>query len=182
MASPEMTPYKKRQPAPDYVRRASGQMATDCKAKGYAAAGSKEKSARTNFSAATHMLPTPSKTPQKAPSQETAAQIGTFARNLFPSDEADLLAPRAKRPKHYSGMTLESFTAEEMEEPIEIFTDSHDRVPERDGSPSNPFFGTTTAPSPAKGRSKRQTVRIPGEGLVSVEEASKREDGMVFVL
>lgn len=184
MASPESSPYKKRQPAPDYVRRASGKTATDCKAKGPTAPGMKDKLTRnTTFSSASGMLPTPSKTPQKAPSQETAAHIETFARNLFPSDDADVLAPRAKRPKHYSGMTMESFTAEEIEDPIEIFTDSQDRVPAKDRSASNPFYGTPVLPSsPPKGRSKQQRVRIPGEGMVPIEEACKREDGMVFVL
>lgn len=184
MASPESSPYKKRQPAPDFVRRASGKAAPDCKAKGPSATGSKEKpTPHTMFSTAAGMLPTPSKTPQKPPSQQTAAHIETFARNLFPSDDSDLLTPRAKRAKHYTGMTMESFTAEEVEDPIEIFTDSQDRVPAKDASPSNPFYGkSTSVPSPSKIRSKRQTVRIPGEGMVSIEEASKRDDGMIFVL
>lgn len=179
MASPEMTPYNQRKPAPDYVRRAQGRMNRD-----QAATGSKDKSTRgALFSAATHMLPTPSKTPQKPPSQETAAQIGSIARNIFPSEDADILAPRAKRPKHYTGMTLESFTATEVEDPIAIFTDSQDRIPERDEDPSNPFNGSTTSvPAPVRSRSKRQTVRIPGEGLVPLDEATKRDDGMVFTL
>lgn len=80
-------------------------------------------------------------------------------------------------------MTLESFSAEEVEDPIAIFTDSNERIPQKDESEANPFFTKTAPPSePSKRRSKRRQVAIPGEDSQSVEEASRRDDGMVYVL
>lgn len=78
-------------------------------------------------------------------------------------------------------MTLESFRAEVAEEDIEIFTDSQDRVPKKDDSKSNPFVGNATNAEPSKRRTKRR-VHVPGEGVQSVDEASRREDGMIYVL
>lgn len=80
----------------------------------------------------------------------------------------------------YPAVTMESSTAEEAQEPITIFTDSQDRVPEKDDSQVNPFYGNSAA-EPSKRQSKKKLVSIPGEGLQSVEEATCREDGMVFV-
>lgn len=78
-------------------------------------------------------------------------------------------------------MTLESFRAEVAEEDIEIFTDSQDRIPKKDESKSNPFVGNAPAAEPSKRRTKRK-VHVPGEGSQSVDEASRREDGMIYVL
>jgi hypothetical protein len=92
--------------------------------------------------------------------------------------------PSSKKrvPKKYSGLTLDSFTAEALDDDsIEIFTDSKDRVPERDESAENPFYGRA-APEPSKRRSKRRNVSVPGEKAQTVEEASERQDGMVYVL
>lgn len=76
---------------------------------------------------------------------------------------------------------MESFTVEEEEDPISIFTDSQDRIPEKDISDANPFYGNSVA-EPSKRQSRRKVVSIPGEGIQSVDEASRREDGMVYVL
>ncbi|KAL7793087.1 hypothetical protein V8C37DRAFT_379246 [Trichoderma ceciliae] len=177
MASPVASPRKKRQPAADSVRRVSAALTVEASA----ASGSKDKSAVTRSVASSSlMLPTPSKTPQKPPSSKTTTQIQSFARNLFPPEETDVSSPRKKRAKKYSGMTLESFRAEVAEEDIEIFTDSQDRVPKKDDSKSNPFLGNATNPEPSKRRTKRK-VLIPGEGAQSVDEASRREDGMIYV-
>ena len=80
-------------------------------------------------------------------------------------------------------MTLESFTVEEPEASISIFTDSRDRVPEKDRGEDNPFWGNNhveeTAPRP---RGKRARVHIAGEGNRPMDEALDREDGLVYVL
>lgn len=88
---------------------------------------------------------------------------------------------KKRAPKKYSGMTLDSFTAEAADDSIEIFTDSRERLPERDESAENPFYGETVA-EPTKRRSKRRNVSVPGEKAHTVEEASERQDGMVYVL
>lgn len=79
-------------------------------------------------------------------------------------------------------MSLESFNAEEVEDPITIFTDSRERVPQKDESDENPFLSRAAPSEPTKRRSKRRQVAIPGEDAQSVEEASRRDDGMVYVL
>ncbi|KAL6818485.1 hypothetical protein GGI42DRAFT_7206 [Trichoderma sp. SZMC 28013] len=178
MASPVASPRKKRQAVADSVRRVTASLAAEASA----ASGSKDKSvAGRSAAAASLMLPTPSKTPQKPPSSKATAHIQTFARNLFPvAEETELSSPRKRRSKKYSGMTLESFRAEVAEGDIEIFTDSQDRIPKKDESKSNPFVGNATAAEPSKRRTKRK-VHVPGEGPQSVDEASRREDGMIYV-
>ncbi|OPB46974.1 hypothetical protein A0O28_0070980 [Trichoderma guizhouense] len=178
MASPVASPRKKRQSAADSVRRVTASLAAEASA----ASGSKDKSVAGRSAAASSlMLPTPSKTPQKPPTAKATAHIQTFARNLFPvAEETELSSPRKRRSKKYSGMTLESFRAEVAEEDIEIFTDSQDRIPKKDESKSNPFVGNAPAAEPSKRRTKRK-VHVPGEGSQSVDEASRREDGMIYV-
>jgi hypothetical protein len=80
---------------------------------------------------------------------------------------------------------MDSFVAEDVEEPIEIYTDSHERIPEKDDSTDNPFYGDMAVPAAeeaAPRRSKRRLVHVPGEGRQTVDEAMKRQDGLVYVL
>lgn len=95
-----------------------------------------------------------------------------------------IASPRKRQAKKYSGITLESFIAEDVEQPIAIFTDSRDRVPSVDRSSQNPFYGSNeeAQPEPTRKRSKRRQVTIPGVGAESVEEAVRRDDGIVYVL
>lgn len=183
--SPMASPQKKRQPALDSVRRASSFMASQgiqaATALGLDAPA--QRPANLSVTRAAGMLPTPSKTPQKPPNEKTAANIMSIARNLFPSETEEAMpSPKKRRTKKYTGISMNSFKAEEVEEPIEIFTDSQDRIPTKDESDANPFYGDDAAPAePTKRRSKRKQVNIPGEGAYSIDEASRREDGMVYV-
>lgn len=164
------SPQKKRQPALDAVRRAPVNMGESSQSALGRPASSATRSAG--------MLPTPSKTPQKPPNEKTSANIKSIARNLFAESEV-IASPKKRRTKKYTGISMESFTAEEIEDPIEIFTDTRDRIPTRDESNSNPFFGDVQEPEPSK-RGKRK-VKVPGEGIKTIDEASRREDGMVYV-
>lgn len=182
--SPMPSPQKKRQPAADSVRRASGSLTAEGTASAAAALGLDELSAQKSRASAPRsatMLPTPSKTPRKSTAGKQSTEIDSIKRNLFSSNQDSDLGAGKKKAKRYSGMTMESFKAEDIEEPIEIFTDSQDRVPERDTSALNPFYGQH-APEPTKSRSTRKRVAIPGEGMVPIEEASRRDDGMLFNL
>lgn len=132
------------------------------------------------------MLPTPDKTPKKRPFKP-ADNIKNIARTLFPvrpeTIEEVMPSPRKAR-KHYTlgglGPVVES---DEEEGRIQVYTDSHDRVPELDESEDNPFLHAQPSSSePPRRSSKRLKVEIPGEGEVSVEEAQKREDGLIYVL
>ncbi|KAL6886407.1 hypothetical protein HDV57DRAFT_388740 [Trichoderma longibrachiatum] len=178
MTSPASSPRKKRQPAADSVRRVTATLTAEAAV----ASGSKEKTVAGRAVASSSLpLPTPSKTPQKPPSSKDVAQLQAFARNLFPvAEEAELSSPRKKRSKKYSSVTLETFRAEVAAEDIEIFTDSQDRIPKKDDSKSNPFIGNATSAEPSKRRTKRK-IHVPGEGSQSVDEVSRREDGMIYV-
>jgi len=125
------------------------------------------------------MLITPAKTPQKPPSQKTRDNIQAVARSLFNESEV-MPTPKKSRTQNY---VLDSFSADDnIEEPIAIYTDSHERIPEVDRSAANPFYGDRPAPAVGLRRSKRQMVSIPGEGMISIDEAVRRDDGRLKVL
>lgn len=143
---------------------------------------STRQTASATISRTTGMLPTPAKTPKKAPSEKNPAIQGV-ARNLFASDDEAMPNRKSTRAKKYTGISLDSFRVED--EPIEIFTDSKERIPEKEESADNPFYGEAGrvgAEEPALRRSKRRHVHVPGEGRQTVEEVMKREDGLVYVL
>ncbi|KFA53168.1 hypothetical protein S40293_03139 [Stachybotrys chartarum IBT 40293] len=169
--SPTRSPQKKSQRTATSSSRAQAKKAAE------AAANTAE----------AHMLPTPSKTPRKAPHADQVRQIASVARSLFaqsPLPESPL--PKKMRNKKYSGMSMESFKAEDVEEDIDIFIDAENRstrysVPKKDASQNNPFRVTAIPSESTPRRSKRRKVLIPGEGVVPVEEAVKRSDGRVMV-
>ncbi|KAF4344919.1 hypothetical protein FBEOM_1205 [Fusarium beomiforme] len=183
IASP--LPHKKRMPSSDFVRRATENMQAETSHDG----SSRRTHARSTSSVtgAAGMLPTPSKTPQKPPTEKKSAHIKSVARNLFSSDADEAtLTPRKRASKKYSGISMESFSVEEVEEPIEIFTDTRDRVPVRDQSQENPFltlenplFGDAPRPEVTKRHDKRK-VKVPGEGIKTVDDLADRKDGMVY--
>jgi hypothetical protein len=129
------------------------------------------------------MLPTPAKTPaRKDALAQNHLNIQSFARNLFASDEPVMPKSRSKQGRKY---VLDSFANEEEDDTVQIFTDSHERVPEIDRSAENPFWGEQhSVPEPAKRRTRRkqQTVNVPGEGERKLDDLVGREDGMVYVL
>ncbi|WQF86145.1 hypothetical protein CDEST_11159 [Colletotrichum destructivum] len=184
--SPASTPQKKRQPAQDSVQRASGFMSaanTSHAASSLGTDGTSHQPHNTSVTRRSGMLPTPAKTPKKAPSEKQSALIKSVARNLFPAEEEGLATPKRKRtPKKYSGSSLESVTATEVEQQIEIFTDSQDRIPEADESVDNPFYGdSAVVDREPPGRRSKRRVAVPGEVPQAVDKALQREDGMVYV-
>lgn len=129
------------------------------------------------------MLPTPIKTPTQR-TTGVVPGIRSIARNLFPirgeSAEEAMPSPKKARKK-YGGFSMGG--AEDADAPIAIYTDSTDRIPEADLSADNPFYGPGAAdPEPATRSSKRRKILIPGEGEVTVEEAERRKDGLIFCL
>ncbi|KAK4229453.1 hypothetical protein QBC38DRAFT_110072 [Podospora fimiseda] len=123
------------------------------------------------------MLITPAKTPQKAPTPKAKAKVSGFARTLFKSEEEVAQAPKAPAFKFDSLFGGESF------ESIEIYTDSHERIPEIDRSSENPFFSEAPRRSERQKAKKNKSpdmVYIPGEGKIPVDEAVKRDDGMLI--
>lgn len=169
----------------DSTRRASGTLTAEGTAAAAAALGLTAHSnteTRNSLSARSGMLPTPAKTPaRKSASAQNEMNIQAIARNLFAPD-GEIMPSSKKRAKNY---VLDSFSVDDANDSIEIYTDSNERIPELDTSAENPFWGNhPAAPEPAKRRSKRKqpTVMVPGEGECNVDEVVGREDGMVFVL
>ena len=136
------------------------------------------------------MLPTPVKTPKK----KLVNQANNAARALF-QENPDMVdfepSPRRNRKaKRYNGFSLESFSAENKDGSgqIQIYTDSRDRVPQADGSQSNPFVehemnGETSIVRKVAGTSKRRKVcgerkKVDPQVAAAIEE----DDGMVYVL
>lgn len=133
------------------------------------------------------MLPTPSKTPRKQPDEKLEAGVRAVARNLFASESStsgEAASPRKRKAKTYTGLSLESFRAEEVEEDIAIFTDTRDRLPEVDDSAENPFYSNAESQQPTTTRrsTRVKKVLVPGVGRIPVEEAVQRSDGVVYVL
>jgi hypothetical protein len=144
-------------------------------------------SSKSHQKTATSMLPTPAKTPRKQPDEKFEAGVRAVARNLFAGDASTsdaVASPRKRKAKTYTGVSLDSFRAEDLEDEIPIFTDSRDRLPEVDHSAENPFYGSTAEDQqPSTRRSTRaKKVLIPGLGRIPVDEAVQRSDGIVYVL
>ncbi|KAK3381552.1 hypothetical protein B0H63DRAFT_524261 [Podospora didyma] len=184
MTSPTHSPQKRRAPAMDSLRRASGTLATQGSARAASVFDLTSKNelprGRTGASTSGGMLITPAKTPQKPPTENSKVKIGAIARNLFHSDDEFMPAPTKTRAERY---TLDSFcSVHETNSDVEIYTDSHERIPEVDLSNDNPFYGNhAPAPESPRRRSKRQEakVHIPGEGETTVDEAVRRSDGVL---
>ncbi|ETS78247.1 hypothetical protein PFICI_10309 [Pestalotiopsis fici W106-1] len=185
ISTPGTSPQKKRAPAMDSVTRAPRATHLAPSSARSAPTSAPQSKSTNNLSVAT-MLPTPSKTPRKQPDDNLEAGVRAVARNLFASESSSsnsVASPRKRKTKTYTGLSLESFRAEEVEEDITIFTDSRDRLPEVDGSAENPFYGNTEDPQPTSTRrsTRVKKVSIPGVGRVPVEEAVQRGDGIVYV-
>ena len=142
---------------------------------------------------AANMLPTPAKTPRKKPVQPAAVQAA--AKILFPSrpDTVEDAMPklRKRRNKRHVGFSLYSSAEDDgdagLENPIEIYTDSKDKVPELDLSEDNPFYDqhvqTVAPPEPRKAKGgKKRKAENSIDASVEIEEAFNREEGMVYVL
>ncbi|KAH8666351.1 hypothetical protein BX600DRAFT_549443 [Xylariales sp. PMI_506] len=186
LSTPSGSPQKRRAPAMDSIRRASGTLTAESAASAAEFLGIGSSSAASS-SAVSHqkagMPPTPAKTPRKQSSDKLDAGVRGVARNLFPNESTteDISSPRKRKPKKYNGVGLDSFRAEEVEEDIEIYTDSRDRLPEVDNSAENPFYGETSLEPSTRRSVRKKKVIIPGEGKVTVDDAVQRDDGIVYV-
>jgi hypothetical protein len=127
------------------------------------------------------MLPTPVKTPKKS-AEKPPAELASISRTLFgvrpdSVDEA-FPTPRRGRGKYSNVLDVEE------EAPIKIYTDSKERVPELDMDPENAFLvhQNSVVPDPVKKPKVITMVKIPGEGEITLEEAVKRDDGIVYML
>ena len=146
-----------------------------------------------SLNVAVDMLPTPAKTPRKNFVQPAAVE--TAARVLFPSrpDTVEDAMPnsRKRRSKRHVGFSLYSPMEDDgglgLENKIEIYTDSKDKVPELDPSEDNPFYDqhsqTVGFADPRKRKdSRKRKAEHSIDASAEIEEAFNREEGMVYVL
>lgn len=160
-------------------------------------------SSRRNFNSTTimsdGMLPTPVKTPQK---KHKIVDSSTAARLLFQPqtmvnsrgqvqvhtsiDDAVPNNKRTKKSAKYSGLSLESFMAEDepTEGNIEIFTDSRDRIPDTNDGEDNPFLETPQQDLANKKpvRNVKKKASKTSENGDAIEESLQRDDGILYVL
>ena len=193
MATPAISPQKKRLPPLDSSRRASGTLTAEATAHAAVALGlspaptparkPESLSTRRGAAASAGMLMTPAKTPQRPPNEKVKAKVKSVARNLFHSDEEEAM-PSPRKVRTQTDNPDSFYSGDAAETSFQIFTDSHGRIPEVDNSVDNPFYvgPNPVAPEAPRRRSKRNTVSIPGEGKVPIDEAIRREDGMLIVL
>jgi hypothetical protein len=128
------------------------------------------------------MLPTPSETPRKRPLQ-TEASLKSTARVLFPSRPANIdeVVPTPRKSRKTKDLfTLESFAnaAEEAPEKIQIFTDSKERVPERDDEEDNPFV---VKKGKGKARAAPQKPKKTDARAEQMNAAADRDEGIVYL-
>ncbi|KAK0673025.1 hypothetical protein QBC41DRAFT_299131 [Cercophora samala] len=182
MASPSLSPQKKRTAAMDSPRRTltAASVSDAASALGFSKRSSGLLAPRATIASSSGMLITPAKTPQKPPTEESKAKVEAFARTLFRAEDEVMPSPRRARTQTH---TLDSFTEQASDESFQIHVDSHERIPEVDRSIDNPFYveSSRAAVPSAPRRSQRQMVSVPGEGQITIEEAIQREDGLVTV-
>ncbi|RKF62206.1 hypothetical protein OnM2_035009 [Erysiphe neolycopersici] len=120
------------------------------------------------------MLPTPAKTPVKRPLKPSSS-ITSIARNLFPA-QSSKFNELVMTPRRKGNTKIKS-------DRIEVFTDPHDRIPEKDSCPNNPFHvdSSSNLSQLQRQAKKRRKVIVPGEGVQSVEELQRRNDGLLYV-
>lgn len=129
------------------------------------------------------LLPTPAKTPRH---QKSVGHFGVEARSLFPGNASS--SSHTKNTKKPSGFSLDSFHEDSTGNngPIEIFTDSRDRVPVVNQSLDNPFSSksepkmSSDSETPKAKRQRGPSRHVAPE--INPKEAVKRTDGMLYTL
>ncbi|KAK5128479.1 hypothetical protein LTR85_003147 [Meristemomyces frigidus] len=126
------------------------------------------------------MLPTPSKTPKK----RNVAALNSTSRILSfqPNNANDVMPSSRKIKKHgrfnsMNGFDLYDEEREARNEQVDIYTDVNARVPEMDEAEDNPFLG----PKRSASRPQRRGRRGPTAEDEEMEEAARREEGVVYV-
>ncbi|KAL1898355.1 hypothetical protein Cpir12675_001981 [Ceratocystis pirilliformis] len=133
---------------------------------------------------------TPAKTPRKAALRNE--NLDSISRNIFSASttlvdtKSPELTPRRRRVKKYTGSSLDSIIADEPDEEdpdIPIFTDAADRPFVIRNTEDDPFLRKAPSmmppPTPRR-RSPRKNVLVAGEGRITVEDAIKRDDGIIY--
>lgn len=132
------------------------------------------------------MLATPAKTPTSKKTAIAAGSINSVARNLFPYSRASTIdeampSPKKKGRKKLAGFEINSDAEEEP--PIQIYTDSKDRIPEVDKD--SPFYdnkGKASNPKLISRTTKRRKVAGAVEAEHEYGSETNGTNGAVFTL
>lgn len=179
MSPPATSPQKKRQP-PSASRSVSGSLTAASIRNAAVALGQSQKMDHLSSARAALALPTPAKTPARKHPEQNEKDVNAIARNLFGRQQSPKKSRTARRNHDIS---VDSFEIHDEEAPIQIFTDSENRLPEVDNSNENPFYGeagiaASTAPVRRSSRNKKSAA-VEKE---IVEEKLRRDDGLLYVL
>lgn len=127
------------------------------------------------------LLPTPVKTPNS--NKKSYADLGNVARSLFPTAPST----RAKKTKNPTGFSLGSFDegSDGSHNPIEIFTDTRDRIPAVNNNPDNIFttraeITMLSSTEPVMPKRRKLTSSVTPE--LDPKDTVKRDDGMLYTL
>lgn len=140
------------------------------------------------------MLPTPAKTPRKRVAADQTVLKSTV-RVLFPNRPAtiDDAMPSPRKHKQptsaHNSFSISALADEGDDEAssskIEIYTDSKERVPSMDEDENNPFL-SRNATSKKKvievSQTTRRRVKPKSEKDKQMEEATQKDEGMIYVL
>lgn len=133
----------------------------------------------------TTMLPTPAKTPRKEV-EVPAATLRSTARVLFPpracNGNAEEFMPNARQRRSRGFLSLSLDGTDGSGGQIQIYTDSHERIPDVDPNEDNPFY---VSKEKTEGQAQQSSqVAQGGDRKMNkeLEKAIKRKDGMVYVL
>ncbi|ROW03310.1 hypothetical protein VSDG_01350 [Cytospora chrysosperma] len=178
-SSPATASPQKKRLAPSDTRRVSSSLTVESIRNAAVALGQSQKmESLTTSSQAALALPTPAKTPAHKHSVQSETNVNAIARNLFSKQQS----PKKSRTKQYK---LDSFevVAEAEAESFQIYTDSHDRVPEPDAAGDNPFYGEAGIAASARPvrRSSRNKKNVVNGGVSELDEVIKRDDGLLYV-
>lgn len=178
MSPPATSPQKKRQP-PSASRSVSGSLTAASIRNAAFALGQSQKMDHLSARAGPG-LPTPAKTPARKHPEQNEKDVNAIARNLFGRQPSPKKTRTARRNNDIS---VDSFEIHDEEAPIQIFTDSENRLPQVDTSNENPFYGeagiaASTAPVRRSSRNKKNAA-VEKE---IVEEKLRRDDGLLYVL
>lgn len=137
--------------------------------------------ASSSSSRAALALPTPAKTPTHKHSEQKQKDVNAVARTLFSKPQQPNI--KKVRSKRTNEISADNFEIHDDEAPIQIFTDSENRLPETDASAENPFYGDAgiAASAVPVRRSSRNKQRAIAEKQ-QTEQNLQRDDGILYVL
>lgn len=140
--------------------------------------GSPSKKVQPKASTGTGMFATPARSPEKK-KVENIEGLGSISRTLFSARHAKLedAMPSPRKRGKYADLIGGA-----SKEPIAIFTDSKEMIPEKDNSIDNPFYGSGRRHAAAGGALKKSRKRKAGAFEEEVKKTETESKGAMYML